>query len=799
MDPATAPGAARPTVTFQDGLGERHHVVDRVRNEPLEILCLKSELTAVPSFEFALRERVSHLSTFRHACYARVRSVERLKNPASTLALVSDSTPGVRLSDLLAFAEKSDVTLDIDAALCLLRQIVPAVAMLHENAPDIAHAAIAPERTIVTPGARIVVVEHVLGAAIAELKYSPERYWRELRIAVPGSAPQARFDRRSDVMQLGVIALSLILGRRLLDEETPGRLGDVVASAWANSAHGGLEPLPATLRAWLMRALQLDADNPFDSATEAQEELEYVLSESDYLASPSTLEAFLGRYRAAAEAAARARAASAAAREAVPVTPAQPAMPAPARVSTPPASTTPGATGAADFQRSVPAHDQPAAFRPVERTPAPRPIEMPPAPTPVMQAYRPSDRRTESVDVELTPIAQRPVAPPPSSSSIRTAAPQTESHEPASTWGPKTEAARVPETPARPGAASSASKEISFADVNRDASVETEMFEKPASSRRKLPMAAAALAVLALAGAGVPAARRFFAAPATPVEGTLNVSTNPAGAQLFVDGVERGVTPVTVSLKPGPHSLEVRGNGSPRLMPVTITAGAQVSQYIEMPATAATSGELRIRTEPAGARVSVDGVARGVSPVTVPDLPPGEHAVLLESDLGSIKQTVTIEAGNTASLTVPMAAPEGVPVSGWVTLSAPAVVQLFEGGRLIGSSQSERLMVSAGRHDLEIVSEAVGYRVTRTVQVFPGKVSPIKVEFPKGTIALNATPWAEVWVDGEKIGETPIGNYQLTLGSHDFVFRHPELGEQRHTAVVTLKEPARLSVDLRKK
>jgi hypothetical protein len=31
------------------------------------------------------------------------------------------------------------------------------------------------------------------------------------------------------------------------------------------------------------------------------------------------------------------------------------------------------------------------------------------------------------------------------------------------------------------------------------------------------------------------------------------------------------------------------------------------------------------------------------------------------------------------------------------------------------------------------------------------------------------------------------------------VFRHPELGEQHHTAVVTLKGPARLSVDLRKK
>ena len=177
----------------------------------------------------------------------------------------------------------------------------------------------------------------------------------------------------------------------------------------------------------------------------------------------------------------------------------------------------------------------------------------------------------------------------------------------------------------------------------------------------------------------------------------------------------------------------------------------------------------------------------------------GRVSTRLRLDLGSIKQIVTIEAGYTASLTVPMAAPEGAPVSGWVAVSSPAVVQLFEGGRLLGTSQSDRLMVSAGRHEIELVSDQLGYRVTRTVHGAPGKVAPIKLELPKGTIALNATPWAEVWVDGEKIGETPIGNYQLTLGPHDFVFRNPDLGEQRHTAVVTLKTPARLSVDMRKK
>ena len=148
---------------------------------------------------------------------------------------------------------------------------------------------------------------------------------------------------------------------------------------------------------------------------------------------------------------------------------------------------------------------------------------------------------------------------------------------------------------------------------------------------------------------------------------------------------------------------------------------------------------------------------------------------------------------------VPLGAADGAPVSGWIAVTAPADVQVFENKRLLGTSQSDRLMVSAGRHDIEIVNETLGYRAARTVQVSPGKVTPIKIDFPKGTIALNAVPWAEVWVDGEKVGETPIGNLSLAIGPHEIVFRHPDLGEQRHAATVTLNSPARLSVDMRKK
>jgi hypothetical protein len=83
--------------------------------------------------------------------------------------------------------------------------------------------------------------------------------------------------------------------------------------------------------------------------------------------------------------------------------------------------------------------------------------------------------------------------------------------------------------------------------------------------------------------------------------------------------------------------------------------------------------------------------------------------------------------------------------------------------------------------------------------VSPGKVSPIAVVLPKGVVSLNAAPWATVSIDGEVVGETPIGNLAVAIGPHEVVFSNPEFGEQRRTINVTLKTPVRTSIDLTKK
>jgi hypothetical protein len=722
MEPAVAASAASDVVTFSDGLGERRSAVAGPgENDAVDILSLRSELTEVPAFEFALRERAGRLSGFRHAYFGRVRSVDRLSDAKSTLAVISDRTPGIRLSDLLNATESHRLTLDINAALCLVRQLVPAVALLHEHAPEVAHGAIGPERVIVGPNGRLVIVEHVLGAALEQLRYSHERYWKELRIALPRSASLPRFDQRADVMQMGVVALSLILGRVLRDDEYPAKIGDAVSSAWAISARGGLEPLPAGLRAWLGRALQVDLRNSFATAKDASIELDKVLGDSDYMAAPAAVEAFLTQYHAA--------------------------------VDPPPvAAAVAAAPKAAPAPKPAPEAAAPAA--PVDNVAAvskPAPV----APKPVVAA-----------PAAPAATATRAIAPTPVS---KPAPAFIEPIEPDD-------------------------------DVESDSDEDHSMTQHRKPAQRSGVAAVAAGVLMILAVGGFFAARRYgtaFAAP--PPTGTLSITTNPAGAEVVVDGEAHGVTPVNLTLKTGEHQVVLKGAGDPRTLPITITAGAQVSQFIDMPKAGAATGQLQVRTEPAGAQVSVDGVPRGPSPAMVADLAPGSHSVAVESPLGTVKQTVTVEAGTTASVVVPLAPIESAPVSGWVSVSAPVDVQLYENKKLLGSSQSDRIMVSAGRHEIEVVNEILGYRAMRTVQVPAGKVASIKIHFPKGTIALNAIPWAEVWIDGEKVGETPIGNLAVTIGPHEVVFRNPDLGEQKNAVTVTLNAPARLSVDLRKK
>ena len=120
---------------------------------------------------------------------------------------------------------------------------------------------------------------------------------------------------------------------------------------------------------------------------------------------------------------------------------------------------------------------------------------------------------------------------------------------------------------------------------------------------------------------------------------------------------------------------------------------------------------------------------------------------------------------------------------------------MLRNGEMLGSSEEGRLALPAGRQELELVNDAVGYRAVMTVQVPPGRALSVPVELPQSVLNVTSTPSARVWLDGRELGNTPIAQLALPVGQHEVRFEHPDYGERRMTVLVRVGATAQAAVD----
>ena len=307
--------------------------------------------------------------------------------------------------------------------------------------------------------------------------------------------------------------------------------------------------------------------------------------------------------------------------------------------------------------------------------------------------------------------------------------------------------------------------------------------------------------ILASAGATAALLTRYPLPSSAASPASLTLQTSPPGLQVEIGGKPMGVTPLTVALDAGEYPVVLSSSdGLRRDFAVTLAAGGSVVRHIEMgaaPSAATTvTGGLVVETEPLRQMVILDGVERGLSPLSVSDLTPGEHVVQVRTATGTVRRTIAIEGGKTVSLVISALANTGVR-AGWVQFTSPIVLELRENGSVIGTTASERLMLPAGNHDIELRNDALGFRATRQVSIAADRTVTLPIPVPNGTVSINALPWAEVWIGGQRIGETPIANVSWPIGSHQVVLRHPQFGERKATVTIPAKGTARLGVDMR--
>jgi hypothetical protein len=111
-------------------------------------------------------------------------------------------------------------------------------------------------------------------------------------------------------------------------------------------------------------------------------------------------------------------------------------------------------------------------------------------------------------------------------------------------------------------------------------------------------------------------------------------------------------------------------------------------------------------------------------------------------------------------------------------------LKVFEGSRLLGSVPGADLKLAAGRHELALVNEPLGYRLQQAIDIGAGETMAIHVTPAPGMVTADASPWAEVSIDGQAMGRTPLGPLPLAPGEYVFTFRNPAGGSDRQRVTV---------------
>ena len=185
-------------------------------------------------------------------------------------------------------------------------------------------------------------------------------------------------------------------------------------------------------------------------------------------------------------------------------------------------------------------------------------------------------------------------------------------------------------------------------------------------------------------------------------------------------------------------------------------------------------------------------IAVTLQPDTVEPVTEGEQSL-----------TDTSDRGESATAEPPTQAPvEQAPAI--VFRSTPSGASVSIGGRNVGRTAYRYEGGTAGEN---VVAEFSldGYRDAAAGGVFPSSGSitvratldAIPVQQPPGFLTINATPWADVFVDGKAVGQTPIGSLEVEPGTHTVRLVCPPLEAEKTTTVtVGSGETKPVSVDL---
>lgn len=135
----------------------------------------------------------------------------------------------------------------------------------------------------------------------------------------------------------------------------------------------------------------------------------------------------------------------------------------------------------------------------------------------------------------------------------------------------------------------------------------------------------------------------------TAATGSIKLASTPSGAKVWMEKIYKGKTPLTIkNLSEGDYTLTLVKEGYIKARKTIYVKNKQTTAVsVDMPSS---MGTLAIESDPAGAKVYVDGIYYGETPIDLGRVKPGRRKVQLKKDNANWSGTVTVISGETLEI-----------------------------------------------------------------------------------------------------------------------------------------------------
>jgi PKD repeat protein len=235
---------------------------------------------------------------------------------------------------------------------------------------------------------------------------------------------------------------------------------------------------------------------------------------------------------------------------------------------------------------------------------------------------------------------------------------------------------------------------------------------------------------------------------------------------------------------------------------------AEKLSYITVTTTLQT---LTVSSTPPGAMVFIDNVAKGITPVTLKDTPIGTHQLLLrKTGFDDYTRSILIEPATpvTISATLSKSLPEStIPPSassGSIAItSSPAGAMVVVDGTPRGTTPVILTEIPTGNH--HVILSFKGYDDwNHTISVGSGQMAAINAELDAtkeitgSLVVITDPPGAEIYLDGNFKGLSPVTIQGLSAGLHTILLTMQEYTDNSTTIIITAGQTQKYTTGLQK-